>query len=216
MDINQIERNLETLVSGYSEDSFIYGLLSAYGIPNAAIARLKKGDQNLSKIEGEILWKKKVFFKKETELDLHSAIDQLRKSPAIIKQHPRRLSHKRRAQIMRMRRLRLNANKEDTDILAEDVSRQKKKPAIPVLSATTGKVRGNLGITAANQTPSKSLDIVQSKVNDGKRNSYFEEDTQDSKLDAESLQYEEGDNFTGNTAGFKRIGGGSMTKEKLF
>lgn len=89
MDINQIESNLEALLSGYAEDNFIYGLLSAYGLANAAITRLKKGDYNLSKTPGEILWKKKVFFKKENNLDLHLAIDQLSKTPAIIKQHPR-------------------------------------------------------------------------------------------------------------------------------
>lgn len=89
MDITQIEANLETLLSGYTEDNFIYGLLSAYGHPNAAIARLKKGDYNVSKIDGAILWKKKVFFKKEINSDLHSVIDQLSKTPAISKQHPR-------------------------------------------------------------------------------------------------------------------------------
>lgn len=89
MDITQIENNLKILLSAYTEDSFIYGLLSAYGIANASVSRLKKGDYNLSKNAGEVLWKKKVFFKKETNADLHSAIDKLSKTPAITKQHPR-------------------------------------------------------------------------------------------------------------------------------
>lgn len=89
MDINQIENNIDALLSSYTEDSFIYGLLSAYGLPNAAITRLKNGEYNLAKEDGQILWKKKVCFRKEKSQDLHSVIDQLKKTPAISKQHPR-------------------------------------------------------------------------------------------------------------------------------
>ena len=89
MDIRQIESNIETLLSTYTEENFIYGLLSAYGLPNAAITRLKNGEYNLAKEQGQILWKKRVCFKIEKNVDLHSAIDQLKKTPAVSKQHPR-------------------------------------------------------------------------------------------------------------------------------
>ncbi|OOY48858.1 SAM-dependent methyltransferase, partial [Solemya velum gill symbiont] len=50
---------------------------------------LQKGDYNLSKNEGEILWKKKLFFKVEKEADLHSLIDKLQSDTAITRHHPR-------------------------------------------------------------------------------------------------------------------------------
>jgi len=46
-----------------SNDEFIYELLLAYGTPKATISRLKKGQLNLSKEPGEVLLKKKVYFK---------------------------------------------------------------------------------------------------------------------------------------------------------
>lgn len=42
-------------------------LLLAYGISKTSITRLKSGDFNLSKVDDEILYKKKIFFK---QLDL--------------------------------------------------------------------------------------------------------------------------------------------------
>lgn len=61
----------------------------AYELPKASVTRLQKGDYNLSKAQGEILWKKKLYFKQETMLDLHQSIDSLSVTPAITKQHPR-------------------------------------------------------------------------------------------------------------------------------
>ena len=46
-----------------AKDEFIYELLLAYGTPRATIARLKAGQLNLSKEPGEVLLKKKVWFK---------------------------------------------------------------------------------------------------------------------------------------------------------
>ena len=89
MDINQIENNIEALLNSFSEESFIYGLLAAYGLPNAAVTRLRNGEYNLSKDKNQILWKKRVCYQIQKTGDLHSAIDVLKKSPAISKQHPR-------------------------------------------------------------------------------------------------------------------------------
>jgi len=65
MNIAQIEKNLQKLMKSFDKDSFIYDLLLAYGLPKASITRLQKGNLNLSKNEGEIAWKKKLFFKEE-------------------------------------------------------------------------------------------------------------------------------------------------------
>lgn len=78
MNIAQIEENLQKLLQNYTQDTFIYEWLLAYGLPKSSIARLKTGNLNLSKIEGEISWKKKVFFKPVFHQDLHQAINDIK------------------------------------------------------------------------------------------------------------------------------------------
>lgn len=77
MNIAQIEKNLQKLIKSFSKKTFIYDLLLAYGLPKASITRLQKGNLNLSKVDGEISWKKKVFFKEVFKQDLHVAISEL-------------------------------------------------------------------------------------------------------------------------------------------
>ena len=78
MNIAQIEVNLQNILTNYTNDTFIYELLLAYGLPKASITRLQKGNLNLSKIEGEISWKKKLFFKPVFNEDLHLAISEIK------------------------------------------------------------------------------------------------------------------------------------------
>ncbi len=60
----EVTENVKKLVeSPQPKDEFIYELLLAYGTPKATIARLKSGAINLSKKPGEVLLKKKVYFK---------------------------------------------------------------------------------------------------------------------------------------------------------
>jgi type II restriction/modification system DNA methylase subunit YeeA len=80
MNIAQIEINLQKLITTFNKESFIYDLLLAYGLPKASITRLKKGNLNLSKIEGEISWKKKLYFKEECSNDLHLTISESAKA----------------------------------------------------------------------------------------------------------------------------------------
>ena len=89
MNIAQIENNLQLLVNSFDENSFIYELLLAYGQPKASIKRLQEGGLNLSKNEGELLWKKKIFFKESSDTDLHDLIDDLRIDDRITKHSPR-------------------------------------------------------------------------------------------------------------------------------
>jgi hypothetical protein len=77
MNLTQIESNLKQLVTSFNKDNFIYDLLAAYYLPKATISRLQKGSLNLSKIPGEVSWKKKLYFKEELERDLHLAITDL-------------------------------------------------------------------------------------------------------------------------------------------
>ncbi|MDC3316131.1 N-6 DNA methylase [Candidatus Thioglobus sp.] len=77
MDITQIEQNIKNIFNSFSEDNFIYDLLLAYGRPKSSITRLRAGNLNLSDIEGEVSWKKQLFFKPEFEADLHLTITNI-------------------------------------------------------------------------------------------------------------------------------------------
>ncbi len=77
MNIAEIENNLQKLIKSFFKETFIYDLLLSYGLPKASITRLQKGNLNLSKVDGEMSWKKKVFFKEVFKEDLHVAISIL-------------------------------------------------------------------------------------------------------------------------------------------
>lgn len=79
MNLAQIEENLQILTQSYTKKTFIFDLLLAYGLPKASIGRLQNGNLNLSKIDGEISWKKKVFFKPVENADLHNEVTELAK-----------------------------------------------------------------------------------------------------------------------------------------
>jgi len=89
MNIAQIENNLQQLVKTFKKESFIYDLLLAYGQPKATIKRIKDGGLNLSKVDGEISWKKKLFFKSVKGVDLHELIADLTTDNKAVKHDPR-------------------------------------------------------------------------------------------------------------------------------
>ncbi len=89
MNSHEIEHNVKNIIENFSRESFIYDLLLAYGISKTSITRLKNGDFNLSKIKGEVLYKKKVFFKEEETHKLLSAIDAVSKEERMLKHGPR-------------------------------------------------------------------------------------------------------------------------------
>ncbi|MBX2971218.1 MAG: class I SAM-dependent DNA methyltransferase [Cyclobacteriaceae bacterium] len=89
MTSHEIEQNVKRVFESFSKENFIFDLLLAYGISKTSITRLKSGDFNLSKIEGEILYKKKVFFKEEKPDKLLSSIESLAKEDRILKHSPR-------------------------------------------------------------------------------------------------------------------------------
>ena len=89
MNIAQIENNIQLLFQSFNQQTFIYNLLLAYGLPKSTIARLQQGGLNLSKVEGEILWKKKLFFKAVGNEDLNSLLDKIKINTRILKPEPR-------------------------------------------------------------------------------------------------------------------------------
>lgn len=78
MNVAQIENHLKLLVYSLDKEAFIYNLLESYYLPKASISRLQKGSLNLSKVPGEVSWKKKLFFKEELKNDLHLTISSLK------------------------------------------------------------------------------------------------------------------------------------------
>lgn len=74
MNLGKIEENIHKLTQQVSQGEFIYELLLAYGLPKASITRLKDGAYNLSKKNGEILWKKKLLFREVFDQDRKSVV----------------------------------------------------------------------------------------------------------------------------------------------
>jgi hypothetical protein len=89
MNASQIEKNVTALVENFNKEEFIFDLLQAYGISKTSITRLKKGDFNLSKIEGEVLYKSKMLFKEVVSGSLLNTIDELTKDTNSLKHNPR-------------------------------------------------------------------------------------------------------------------------------
>lgn len=88
MKSTEIEEKVKTLFQNFDRENFIYDLLRAYGISKTSITRLQKGDFNLSKNEGEILYKKKLLFKETDSDQLLVIIDDLSKEENL-KHNPR-------------------------------------------------------------------------------------------------------------------------------
>lgn len=102
MDLATVQENVHGVIGELDKDQFIYQLLLAYGKPKASITRLEKGSLNLSKQQGEVIWKKNLWFRSIEENvqgspqnsaeagsvivnDLHSVADQMRKSEQVSK-----------------------------------------------------------------------------------------------------------------------------------
>ncbi|MCL6218589.1 class I SAM-dependent DNA methyltransferase [Zunongwangia pacifica] len=89
MNSKEIQQNVQVLLDNFTEEEFIYDFLIAYGTSKSVTTRLKKGDFNLSKVDGEVLYKKKIFFKVEETSKLLSSIDTISKDERILKHKPR-------------------------------------------------------------------------------------------------------------------------------
>src|SRR5690606_27526463 len=90
MNIFQIEKNIEGLMTNFDAETFVYDFLLAYGTTKAAIKRLKDGGLNLSHQPYEILWKKKLYFKESKEEEnLYSQIEALKLADNTLRHQPR-------------------------------------------------------------------------------------------------------------------------------
>lgn len=89
MNIVEIENNIEKMIKAFNKSTFIYDLLLSYDLPKASITRLQKGNLNLSKNQGEIVWKKKLLFKEVYKENLYETIDLLRNDSKLLAHDPR-------------------------------------------------------------------------------------------------------------------------------
>lgn len=89
MQSKDIECNIKHIFENYSKNEFIFEFLIAYGISKTSVTRLKKGDFNLSKVQGEVLYKKKVLFKEEESDKLLISIESLSTDERVLKHSPR-------------------------------------------------------------------------------------------------------------------------------
>ena len=89
MSTQEIANQLESILSKDDNDNFIYDFLLAYGISKSVVTRLKKGDQNRSKRENEVLYPKKIIFRVEGSNNLLNAIDDIAQHACVLKHSPR-------------------------------------------------------------------------------------------------------------------------------
>lgn len=88
MTIIEIENSLNTLISNFNKETFIFDLLLAYGTPKSTIKRLVGSDHDKLVSHGELIVRKKLFFKVDSE-NLHSMIDELKTQKEVTKHSPR-------------------------------------------------------------------------------------------------------------------------------
>ncbi|MDO5654628.1 MAG: class I SAM-dependent DNA methyltransferase [Flavobacteriaceae bacterium] len=89
MTSKEIEQKLALISENYNPEEFIFDFLLSFGISKTTIARLKKGDFNMSKNPGEILYKGKIFYKKSEAGQMLFEIENLAKDERLLKQKPR-------------------------------------------------------------------------------------------------------------------------------
>ncbi|WP_231427004.1 DNA methyltransferase [Pedobacter sp. Leaf250] len=86
---SEIQEQLQNISKSIDKENFIYEFLLSFGLSKTTVTRLKKGDYNLSKVEGELFYKSKIFFKVEDSMHLLNTIDELSKNEKILKNKPR-------------------------------------------------------------------------------------------------------------------------------
>jgi len=87
--LTQIEEKLKLIAESPNKETFIYDFLTAYNTAKSAISRLKSGSLNMSKNAGEILWKKKLFYKEVFTDELQTILPSILKDKRVSKSNIR-------------------------------------------------------------------------------------------------------------------------------
>jgi hypothetical protein len=85
MSLSQIELKIKALINKFYPNDFIYDFLLAYDTPKSVIARLRKGQLNLSKNADEIILKKKLFYKIVTTEEIQTVVESIKKNATLAK-----------------------------------------------------------------------------------------------------------------------------------
>jgi len=87
MKIEDITNSLLKLTGKIDEHEFIFKFIESFNFPRSTISRLKKGDRNSSAIEGDLIWRDKLFFinGKNRKEDLHILINETKSKSEIKK-----------------------------------------------------------------------------------------------------------------------------------
>jgi len=88
MNITQIEENIKQLITDFqadkvAKDQFVYEFLLAYGHRKSSVSRVKSGERNLSKVAGEVRWKRHVYFKHVKGDNLRLEADKLKNDKVV-------------------------------------------------------------------------------------------------------------------------------------
>lgn len=91
MNLAEVEKRVAELDMDQGFD-LIYGLLLAYGLPKASVSRVRSGSYDKSDFDQEVLWKGKVFYRYEPDIEndaLLALIDDTRTDQRIERFKPR-------------------------------------------------------------------------------------------------------------------------------
>jgi hypothetical protein len=90
MNITQIEENIKQLTTDFHagkvvKKQFVYDFLLAYGHRKSSVSRVKSGERNLSKVAGEVRWKRHVYFKHIEGDNLRLEADKLKNDKVVVR-----------------------------------------------------------------------------------------------------------------------------------
>lgn len=85
----EIREQLKDIAQHTDKENFIFDFLRAFDISKTTISRLKKGDYNHADADGEVFYRKKIYFKPERTGNLYHSIDELGKQKNVQKYQPR-------------------------------------------------------------------------------------------------------------------------------
>ncbi|WP_153914686.1 DNA methyltransferase [Shewanella sp. TC10] len=88
MNITKIEEIVKKLATDINanqvnKDEFVYQLMAAYGHRKTTIGRIKSGERNLSKVDGEVRAKRHIYFKQSQYDCVLLDIDNMKKEPSV-------------------------------------------------------------------------------------------------------------------------------------
>lgn len=90
MNIAEIESSLKELVEmPFDADTFIFRFLEIYDAPKATVTKLRQGSSKYAKEPGDLLWKKKLFFRIAEKGQAATTVDAMADDPLAKKHSPR-------------------------------------------------------------------------------------------------------------------------------